>query len=117
MPEIPRSQAAWNDFADALKRIGEKITAPTGARGERERAEGDMRRERARTDAELSALIETPAHDLALRYREADAWRELAQAYAQRTGTLAPPGLRRTPGPSGTASEPTTVDHEDPAAL
>ncbi|HPG27140.1 MAG TPA: DUF1214 domain-containing protein [Myxococcota bacterium] len=40
MPEIPRSQAAWNDFADALKRIGEKITAPTGARGERERAEG-----------------------------------------------------------------------------
>jgi len=40
MPSLPRSQAAWNDFADALKRIGEKITAPTGARGERERAEG-----------------------------------------------------------------------------
>lgn len=40
MSSLPRSQAAWNDFADALKRIGEKITAPTGARGERERAEG-----------------------------------------------------------------------------
>ena len=40
MPSIPRSQAAWNDFADSLKRIGEKITAPTGARGDRERAEG-----------------------------------------------------------------------------
>lgn len=34
------SQAAWNEFADSLKRIGEKITAPTGARGGRERAEG-----------------------------------------------------------------------------
>ena len=102
-----------------LGRTGESVQAAVRALWdlERERAEGDMRRERARTDAELSALIETPAHDLALRYREADAWRELAQAYAQRTGTLAPPGLRRTPGPSGTASEPTTVDHEDPAAL
>ncbi len=40
MDSLPRSQAAWNDFADALKRIGEKITAPTGARGGRERAEG-----------------------------------------------------------------------------
>ena len=40
MASLPKSQAAWNDFADALKRIGEKITAPTGARGERERAEG-----------------------------------------------------------------------------
>ena len=35
-----RSQAAWNDFADAMKKIGEKIVAPTGARGGRERAEG-----------------------------------------------------------------------------
>jgi len=35
-----RSQSAWNDFADALKRIGDKIVAPTGARGGRERAEG-----------------------------------------------------------------------------
>lgn len=40
MPKTSRSQAAWNDFADALKRIGEKIVAPTGARGPRERAEG-----------------------------------------------------------------------------
>jgi hypothetical protein len=40
MDSLPRSQAAWNEFADALKRIGEQITAPTGARGGRERAEG-----------------------------------------------------------------------------
>ena len=40
MASISRSQAAWNDFADALKRIGNKIVEPTGARGERERAEG-----------------------------------------------------------------------------
>jgi hypothetical protein len=40
MPSISRSQAAWNDFADSLKQIGEKIVAPTGARGGRERAEG-----------------------------------------------------------------------------
>lgn len=40
LPTLSRSQAAWNKFADALKRIGEKITAPTGARGGRERAEG-----------------------------------------------------------------------------
>lgn len=37
---IPNSQTAWNTFADELKRIGEKITGPTGARTERERAEG-----------------------------------------------------------------------------
>ena len=40
MSSMHRSQAAWNDFADAMKRIGEKITGPTGARSERERAEG-----------------------------------------------------------------------------
>jgi hypothetical protein len=40
MTALSRSQTAWNEFADSLKRIGEKITAPTGARGERERAEG-----------------------------------------------------------------------------
>jgi hypothetical protein len=40
MAEISRSQAAWNQFADALKRMGDKITGPTGARGPRERAEG-----------------------------------------------------------------------------
>ncbi len=38
--ELSTSQAAWNDFADRLKEIGEKITGPTGARTPRERAEG-----------------------------------------------------------------------------
>lgn len=40
MPQLSRAQTAWNEFADSLKQIGEKIVAPTGARGERERAEG-----------------------------------------------------------------------------
>ncbi|MEZ4334194.1 MAG: DUF1214 domain-containing protein [Myxococcota bacterium] len=40
MSNPTRSQAAWNAFADSLKQIGEKIVAPTGARGGRERAEG-----------------------------------------------------------------------------
>ena len=38
--EMSVSQSAWNDFADQLKRIGEKVTGPTGARNGRERAEG-----------------------------------------------------------------------------
>jgi len=42
MPDAPLTpgQAAWNAFADDLKRIGEKITGVTGARNARERAEG-----------------------------------------------------------------------------
>ena len=40
MSQLHPSQAAWNAFLDRLKEIGEKITEPTGARGERERAEG-----------------------------------------------------------------------------
>ena len=40
MPSLSKSQAAWNRFTDSLKEIGEKIVAPTGARGGRERAEG-----------------------------------------------------------------------------
>jgi len=38
--DLTPSQAAWNAFADDLKRIGEKITGVTGARNARERAEG-----------------------------------------------------------------------------
>ena len=38
--EITPSQLAWNRFADELKRIGDKLVGPTGARGARERAEG-----------------------------------------------------------------------------
>jgi hypothetical protein len=38
--EITPSQAAWNHFADELKKIGDKLVGPTGARGARERAEG-----------------------------------------------------------------------------
>lgn len=34
------SEAAWKRFTKELERIGEKITGPTGARNERERAEG-----------------------------------------------------------------------------
>ncbi len=38
--KLSQSQAAWNGFAERLKRIGEKITGPTGARDGRGRAEG-----------------------------------------------------------------------------
>jgi regulator of protease activity HflC (stomatin/prohibitin superfamily) len=90
-----------------LGRTGESVQAAVRAAWEleRERAEGELRRERARTDADLTPLIAAASHDLALRYREADAWRELAQAYAERTGTLAPPGLRRVPGPTAPADQ------------
>ncbi|MEM9176466.1 MAG: DUF1214 domain-containing protein [Myxococcota bacterium] len=40
MSDVSRAQQAWNDFTESLRRIGDKIVAPTGARGERERAEG-----------------------------------------------------------------------------
>ena len=58
MTSLSKSQAAWNQFADALKEIGEKITAPTGARGGRERAEGYrylMRLISAAQDLEMEA--------------------------------------------------------------
>ncbi len=37
---ITPSQAAWNHFADELKKVGDKLVGPTGARDARERAEG-----------------------------------------------------------------------------
>lgn len=63
MSSPPRAQAAWNDFADALKRIGEKITGPTGARTERERAEGYrylLRLVAAAQDLEMEAERDAP---------------------------------------------------------
>lgn len=63
MSSLSRSQAAWNDFADALKKIGEKIVAPTGARGGRERAEGYrylLRLVSAGHDLEMEAERERP---------------------------------------------------------
>jgi len=38
--EVSPSQAAWNRFTDELKALGDKIVGPTGAKGQRERAEG-----------------------------------------------------------------------------
>ncbi len=38
--EITPSQLAWDHFADELKKVGDKLMGPTGARGARERAEG-----------------------------------------------------------------------------
>jgi Protein of unknown function (DUF1214) len=38
--EVAPSQTAWNHFADELKKLGDKLVGPTGARGPRERAEG-----------------------------------------------------------------------------
>jgi regulator of protease activity HflC (stomatin/prohibitin superfamily) len=44
---------------------------------EREQAESPMRQERARRDAEIAGVLGGVDADPALRYREADAWREL----------------------------------------
>ncbi|MAG34502.1 MAG: hypothetical protein CL908_26825 [Deltaproteobacteria bacterium] len=102
MSSTPRSQAAWNDFADALKRIGEKITAPTGARGERERAEGyryllrlisaaqDLEMEADRRFPELKRMM-TPIRKFKgdgtdTLYREAKLDEDLVYRYSVRRG-------------------------------
>ena len=38
--QITQSQQSWNRFADELKKVGDKIAGPTGAKGPREHAEG-----------------------------------------------------------------------------
>ena len=63
-----------------LGRAGQLIQAVVRARLERERedAESAMRMARVQNDAELSPYLATIG-DTALRYRQADMWRDLAQ--------------------------------------
>jgi hypothetical protein len=63
-----------------LGRLGEVIQGAVRARYEREREEADAttRLARARHDAELAPHLAGISVDAALRYREADLWREIA---------------------------------------
>lgn len=74
-----------------LGRAGEVIQAAVRARLEleRERAENEMRVERARCDAEVAALLAGVPADAALRYREADVWREVGADVAQMNAGMA----------------------------
>jgi regulator of protease activity HflC (stomatin/prohibitin superfamily) len=73
-----------------LGRAGEVIQAAVRARLEleRERAENEMRVERARCDAEVAAVLADVPADAALRYREADVWREVGADVAQMNAGL-----------------------------
>lgn len=73
-----------------LGRAGEIIQAAVRARLEleRERAENEMRVERARCDAEVAAVLAGVPADAALRYREADVWREVGADVAQMNAGL-----------------------------
>jgi len=64
-----------------LGRTGDVIQATVRARVEleREQAEHALRLARAQNDAELQPFLAGAATDAALRYRETDVWRELAQ--------------------------------------
>ncbi len=68
-----------------LGRAGDAIQAAARARLELERegAEAEMRQTRARADAEIATLLAGIDADAALRYREADAWRDLVTELAR----------------------------------
>ena len=70
-----------------LGRAGDVIQATVRARLEleREEAETAMRIARARVDAQVGPLVDMATAEAAMRYREVDAWRELASTWA-RTG-------------------------------
>ncbi len=89
-------------------RTGEVIQATVRARLDlvREEAEAATRRARARNDAALEGIVGAGAMEAALRYREVDAWREVAQALVDRTGMIPAPITR--PAGDGAAKEPSS---------
>jgi SPFH domain / Band 7 family len=114
-----------------LGRTGQVAEAVTRARLElaREQAEAELRRERARNDADLathlSTDLSTPAIDAALRYREVDVWRDVAHALGdrpliaprapsarRRADTTAPPD-EAPPGDADEGAAPTVVDEHE----
>lgn len=89
-----------------LGRTGEVIQATVRARHDlaREEAESVTRVARARIDAELEPYVAGAATDAALRYREMEVWRELAQI--QTPYELSVPGPRRaSPATTGTTAD------------
>jgi hypothetical protein len=79
-----------------LGRTGEVIQATARARHEleREEAEASTRVARARHDAELQGVVAGASMDTALRYREVDAWRDVAQTLVERNVPLPAPIAR-----------------------
>jgi regulator of protease activity HflC (stomatin/prohibitin superfamily) len=79
-----------------LGRTGEVIQATARARHElaREEAEAATRVARARHDAELQGVVAGASMDTALRYREVDAWRDVAQTLVERNVPLPAPIAR-----------------------
>lgn len=94
-----------------LGRTGEVIQATVRARHElaREEAEAATRLARARIDADLEPYVAGLSVDSALRYREFDAWRELAQNQQSRANVV-------MPTPSRAASASATALGIDPEA-
>jgi hypothetical protein len=87
---------------------GEVIQATVRSRHsiEREDAEAPLRVARARHDAELQPFVTGDPSSVALRYRETEAWREVAQVLAARGVML--PAASRSPGSSpGQPAQPT----------
>jgi regulator of protease activity HflC (stomatin/prohibitin superfamily) len=97
-----------------LGRTGEVIQATVRARHElaREEAEAATRLARVRIDAELEPYLANVASSAALRYREVDVWRELAQTQGERA-SVAAPGTPRSP--SGTGGPPAEPEPPTPA--
>jgi regulator of protease activity HflC (stomatin/prohibitin superfamily) len=97
-----------------LGRTGEVIQAAARARYElaREDAEAETRRARARNDAELEVLTGGASMDAALRYREVDAWRDVAQVLVERSGMLPSP-INRNPSGNAPAEAAPPVDAEE----
>lgn len=88
-----------------LGRTGDVVQATVRARLEleREEAEAAMRIARARIDADLRPFVDPVTSAAALRYREVDSWRDLAD---QRSAVMAAPRPPATPTPTPTAPAP-----------
>jgi hypothetical protein len=100
-----------------LGRTGEVVQATVRARLElaREEAEAAMRVARARIDAELRPFVDPVTSAAALRYREVDTWRDLAD---QRSTVMAAPRPPAAPSPaSETAAAAPVADGADDGGL
>lgn len=100
-----------------LGRTGEVIQATVRARHEleQEEAEAATRLARARIDAELEPFVLGAATDAALRYREVDVWRDVAQARAERGGMVAGMAPRSQAAPAAGSAPPAPLSRVEPA--
>jgi regulator of protease activity HflC (stomatin/prohibitin superfamily) len=92
-----------------LGRAEDAIQSAVRARLElaREEAEFDMRVQRARRDADISRELDGVDIDAAMRYRETDAWIDLASQMARTTGLLPEaPGRKPASASPSAGSEP-----------